>query len=192
MIHLEVRSCCFACWVGLGASVLFSGCTTAPDDIPVTVESPDAGDPGLDLPTGSEIEVAANEAVGAVAERATAAWERASSAMKDFEGGHEMLASAKDMYSSAKTAVEDVTSEEAAKKAKAELDQLSVKIEAWKPKLAEMSEDAKVAAKRFFDHVAERLKSFAEQLEENEWVQNTVKPKLDEIVEQLKSLVAES
>jgi hypothetical protein len=176
--------------MGLVSAIGVSGCSESPQDTPVPIEDSDAADGGgLELPTGAEIDDAASQAVDAVSERATAAWEKASSAMKDFEGAREMLPGIKDMYSSAKAAVSQVTSEEAAQKAKVELDQLSVNIDAWKPQLAEMSADAKVAAKGFFIHVAEQLNVLVQKLEENQWVQEILKPKLEQMVAQLRSLV---
>ena len=176
--------------VSLLSSVIITGCSDTQSVKPEVTNVNDGGDAeGLALPTGAEIEDAAGEAVDAVSQQAKAAWEKASSAMKDLEGGREMLDGMKDLYSSAKTSVQGVANEEAALKAKAELDQLSEKIETWKPKLAEMSKDAKVAAKRLLDHISQQLESFVQQLENNEWVQNILKPKLKEIAEQLKSLV---
>ena len=58
----------------------------------------------------------------------------------------------------------------------------------WKPKLSEMSEDTKVGVKRFFEHVAEQLAKMGDQLNDNRWVDEILKPKLRELIEQLKSL----
>ena len=51
-----------------------------------------------------------------------------------------------------------------------------------------MSDEAKDAAKRFFDVVAGKLSRLAEQLNENEWVNTILRPRLQELIEQLKSL----
>ena len=75
------------------------------------------------------------------------------------------------------------------KRIRKDFGKLSEKMEEWKPQLSEMSEEAKAGAKRFFDHVAEKLSSMAEQLNENEWVNEILRPKLREVIEQLKSLV---
>ncbi len=176
----------------LGLSVLLGGVGCSNTDAPeLPLETPvgEANDLKAKMPSGEEIEQAAGDAVDAVADGVSAAWEKASSAMKNFEGGQEMLGSMKEMYGSAKSSLSDVTSEESAEKAKAELNKLSEKLDDWKPKLNEMSEDTKVGVKRFFEHVADQLSTMGEELNDNEWVNEILKPKLREVIEQLKSLV---
>ena len=100
-----------------------------------------------------------------------------------------MLADMKAMYGSAKTALSDVKSKAGAERATGELNKWSEKLDQWKPKLSEMSEDTKVGVKRFFDHVAEQLLLLGEKLNQNEWVTEILGPKLQEVIQQLKSLV---
>ena len=176
----------------LGLAVLLGGVGCSNPDAPeLQPETPvgEVNDLKEKMPTGEEIEQAAGNAMDAVADGVSAAWEKASSAMKNFEGGQEMLVNMKDMYGSAKSSLRDVTSEESAEKAKAELNKLSEKLDEWKPKLSEMSEDTKVGVKRFFEHVADQLSTMGEELNDNEWVNEILKPKLREVIEQLKSLV---
>ncbi len=215
MFRIELGGVGFACLLMLVGMLGAGGCSDTPEADPVSAvatadaasadaatadndtadaASADAASADTDegeakLPSGEELEKAAGEAVDAVADGVSIAWKKASSAMKSFEGGKEMMGSMQEMYGSAKTSLSEVTSEESAMKAKAELDKLSEKMEEWKPQLSEMSEEAKAGAKRFFDHVAEKLSSMAEQLNENEWVKTILKPKLQEVIEQLKSLV---
>lgn len=189
-----MRNQCRAFGMGslLGLSALFGGVGCSNTDAPeVTLESTtgEVEDLKAKMPSGEEIEQAAGDAVDAVADGVSAAWEKASSAMNNFEGSQEMLSNMKDMYGSAKSSLTDVTSEESAEKAKAELNKLSEKLDEWKPKLNEMSEDTKVGVKRFFEHVADQLSTMGEQLNDNEWVNEILKPKLREVIEQLKSLV---
>lgn len=175
------------CLLGLSTLV---GCSDSDGpETPLEVTSGEVNDLKANLPSGEEIEQAAGEAVDAVADGVSAAWEKASSAMNNFEGGQEMLGNMKEMYGSAKYSLGDVTSEESAQKAKAELSKLSEKLDEWKPKLSEMSEDTKVGVKRFFEHVADQLSTMGEQLNDNQWVNEILKPKLREVIEQLKSLV---
>ena len=89
----------------------------------------------------------------------------------------------------AKTALSDVTSKESAEKATGELNKLSEKLDEWKPKLSEMSEDTKLGVKQFFAHVADQLIMMGEKLNQNEWVNEILRPKLRDVIEQLKSLV---
>ena len=176
----------------LGLAVLLGGVGCSNPDAPeLQPETPvgEVNDLKEKMPTGEEIEQAAGNAMDAVADGVSAAWEKASSAMKNFEGGQEMLVKMKDMYGSAKSSLRNVTSEESAEKAKAELNKLSEKLDEWKPKLSEMSEDTKVGVKRFFEHVAYQLSTMGEELNDNEWVNEILKPKLREVIEQLKSLV---
>ncbi|MDA7915500.1 hypothetical protein N9Z67_00200 [Rhodopirellula sp.] len=187
MSRIVFRRLGLGCCLGLVTVIGFVGCsdsTEAPESVTEAIENGETK-----LPSGEELEKVAGEAVDAVSDGVSVAWDKASSAMKDFEGGREMMGSMQEMYASAKTSLSDVTSEESALKAKSELDNLSAKIEDWKPQLSEMSTEAKVGAKRFFDHVAEQLSSFAEQLKENQWVNEILKPKLQEVIDQLKSLV---
>ena len=93
------------------------------------------------------------------------------------------------MYGSAKSSLSEVTSEESAERAKAELNTLSEKLDEWKPELSEMSEETKVGVKRFFEQVADQLSVMGDQLNDNEWVNEILKPKLRELIEQLKTLV---
>lgn len=186
-MRMKFRGIGMGCLLGLSALV---GCSdSAGPDKPLEVTSGEVKDMKAKLPSGEEIEQAAGEAVDAVADGVSAAWEKASSAMNNFEGGQEMLGNVKEMYGSAKSSLGDVTSEESAQKAKSELSKLSEKLDEWKPKLSEMSEDTKVGVKRFFEHVADQLSTMGEQLNDNEWVNEILKPKLREVIEQLKSLV---
>ncbi|MDB4664509.1 hypothetical protein OAF83_03755 [Rubripirellula sp.] len=181
---------CSGCFLGLSVAFGFVGCSDTPElSEPLDGPTVEANDVNAPLPSGEQIEEAAGDAVDAVADGVTAAWAKASSAMNDFEGGREMLGNVQEMFSSAKTSLSDVTSEDSALKAKAELDKLSAKMDEWKPRLSEMSGDAKAGAKRFFDHVADQLSQLGMQLNENEWVNTILKPKLREVIEQLKSLV---
>lgn len=190
MVRVGINRFCSGCFLGLSVAFGFVGCSDTPElSEPLDSPSAEANDVDAPLPSGEQLEKAAGNAVDAVADGVTAAWDKASSAMSDFEGGREMLGNVQEMYSSAKSSLSDVTSEDSALKAKAELDKLSVKMDQWKPKLSEMSGDAKAGAKRFFDHVADQLSQLGEQLNENEWVNTILKPKLREVIEQLKSLV---
>ena len=176
----------------LGLTLLLGGMGCSSSDAPespleTTVQG--GSDLKTKVPSGEEIEQVAGDAVEAVAGGVSAVWDKTSSAMKNFEGGKEMLADMKEMYGSAKTSLNNVTSKESAEKAKGELDKLSDQIDKWKPKLSEMSAETKVGVKRFFDHVADQLSMMGEKLNENEWVNEILRPKLREIIEQLKSLV---
>ena len=177
---------------GFGLAVLLGGVGCSSSDAPesaleVTLE--EGKELQAKMPSGEEIEQAAGGAVDAVAGGVSAVWEKTSSAMKNFEGGTEMLADMKAMYGSAKTALSDVKSKEGAERATGELNKWSEKLDQWKPKLSEMSEDTKVGVKRFFDHVAEQLLLLGEKLNQNEWVTEILGPKLQEVIQQLKSLV---
>ena len=205
MFRIELGGSGLVCLLMLVGMLGAGGCSDTPEANPVSAvdsvgnasagkDSADAARADLDegeakFPSGEELESAAGQAVDGVADGVALAWEKASSAVKSFEGGKEMMGSMQEMYGSAKTALSEVTSEESAMKAKAELDKLSEKMEEWKPQFSEMSEEAKAGAKRFFDLVAEKLSSMAERLNENEWVNEILRPKLREVIEQLKSLV---
>ncbi len=188
-MRVEFRGLAVGCLLGLSAFSTFPGCSNSePPEAPLEVTSGEVKDLRAKLPSSDEIEQAAGEAADAVADGVSAAWEQASSAMKNFEGGQEMLGNMKQVYASTKSSLSDVTSKESAEKAKAELNQLSEKLDEWKPKLSEMSEDTKVGVKRFFEHVAEQLAKMGDQLNDNRWVDEILKPKLRELIEQLKSL----
>ena len=190
-MRIQDRRIGMGLFLGLLALLGIVGCseTTGPEhpgDVPsLGVET----DLNSKLPSSDEIGQAAGEAAESVAEGVSAAWEKSASAMKNFEGGQEMLSSMKEMYGSAKASLSDVASEESAQKAKAELNKISEKLEEWKPKLSEMSEDTKVGIKRFFEYVANQLSSMGDRLNENEWVNEILKPKLRAVIEQLKTLV---
>jgi len=190
MMRIRFRGFGMGCLLGMLALVGGVGCsnTDAPEGS-VEVTGGEVADLKAQLPSGEEIEQVAGDAVDAVADGVSVAWDKASSAMKNFEGGQEMLGNMKDMYGSAKASLSEVTSEESAEKAKAELNKLSEKLDDWKPKLSEMSENTKAGAKGFFEHVADQLSKMGEELNDNEWVNEILKPKLREVIEQLKSLV---
>lgn len=169
----------------------FVGCSDSngPEKPSEVVTEGEVADLKAKLPSGEEIEQAAGDAVDAVADSVSAAWEKASSAMSEFDGGSEMLGSMKEMYGSAKDSLSNVTSEESAEKAKAELDKFAKQLDEWKPKLSEMSDDTRMGVKRFFEYVAGRFSAMGEELNENEWVNEILKPKLRAVIEQLRSLV---
>ena len=209
MFRIELGSVGLVCLLVVIGTLGSGGCSDTPDAKPLpaveggtveggtveggtvvgeTVEGGTVEGGEAKMPSGEELEKAAGQAADAVADGVAVAWEKASAAMKNFEGGKEMLGSMREMYGSAKTSLSEVTNEESAMKAKTELDNWSKKIEEWKPQLSEMSEEVRAGAKRFFDHVAEKLSSMAEQLNDNEWVNTILKPKLRELIEQLQSL----
>lgn len=189
-MQIQVRRVGMGWLLGLSALLGLLGCSesNSPDAAP-EVTSNEVEDLKAKLPSGDEIEQAASEAAESVVDGVSAAWEKASSAVKNLEGGQEMLSRMKEMYGSAKSSLSEVTSEESAERAKAELNTLSEKLDEWKPELSEMSEETKVGVKRFFEQVADQLSVMGDQLNDNEWVNEILKPKLRELIEQLKTLV---
>lgn len=186
----QVRAFAIGSLLGLSAALGFIGCSgTNSPDTPKEATNADSKNWEADLPSGAELEQSAGEAAEAVADGVSAAWEKASSAMKNFEGSQEMLGSMKEIYGSVKSSLSDITSDESAENARKELNKLSQKVDDWKPTLSEMSEDTKVSIKPFFEHVADQLSAMGEQLQDNEWVNEILRPKLRELVEQLKSLI---
>jgi hypothetical protein len=190
IMGIQLRGCRIGCLLGL--AVLAGGVGCSEPDAPESTFDTTIGNVNALKPqvqSGEETEQSAGDAVDAVAEGVSAAWGNASSALRNFEGGKEILADMKQMYGTAKTSLSDVTSEKSAEKARAELNSLSQKLDEWKPKLSEMSEDTKVGVKLFFEHVADQLSTIGGQLSENEWVNDILRPKLREVIEQLKSLI---
>ena len=171
------------------ALLLLGGCSEESTDASLSsMDSEPTAQEVINSSPGEQLENAAGEAVDLVTDGIVTAWDSASSAMKDMEDGREMLQGIRDAYKSAEVSFSEVTSKETAMKARADIDALSDKLEQWRPKLAEMSDEAKDAAKRFFDVVAGKLSRLAEQLNENEWVNTILRPRLQELIEQLKSL----
>ena len=99
-MRLQDRRIGMGLFLGLLALLGIVGCseTTGPEnpgDVPsLGVET----DLNSKLPSSDEIGQAAGEAAESVAEGVSAAWEKSASAMKNFEGGQEMLSSMKEMY----------------------------------------------------------------------------------------------
>ena len=133
------------------------------------------------------------EATGAVKDKVSqefsVAWEKASNALKDVEGGGEMLTGMKEVFSNAKAAFEGVTDEASAENAKTKLSELGKSVDGWREKVDGLSEESKVAIKGFLEKGIAQLNTFVESFQDNQLVQTVLKPKFDELIEQLKNLV---
>lgn len=143
---------------------------------------------------------AAEEAVGAAGDAAkqamdslgaefTAAMDQASSALEGIEGGSEMLTQLKDLFGSLQSTLQGVTDSASAEAAVSKLDELSGSLEGLSSQAAELPSEAATAVKALIAQGIEQLKALADKALALPGVQETLKPKLDEMMEKLQQLV---
>lgn len=180
-------------WGGLAALALMvavTGCTQEQIEEAESAVEETAGDVSAAAAEATEqVGEAAGDVKDAVSEEFTAAWDKASAALKDVEGGGELLTGMKSFFAGAKESLEGVTDEASAEKAKAKLGELGASVDGWGEKVAGMSDEAKTALKGFIEQGIAQMKSLLENFEDNELVQTVLKPKFDELMEKLKNLV---
>lgn len=118
----------------------------------------------------------------------SAAAEKASAALESVEGGGKLLTGIKDFFSSAEESLKGITDKASAEAALPKFDELASSLDGLAESAAKLPEEAMSAVKSVFEKGVAEIKSLAEKVFDIEGVEEVVKPKLDELMDKLKSL----
>ena len=131
---------------------------------------------------------AAEKAGTAVAEGLTAATEKATAAMKDVEGGPEMLKSITDTFDSAEKTLAGVKDSETARAAGPAMDEMIAKLQGLSAAAEKLPAEAKSALAPLVEAGIAKLKELYEKFKAIPEVETVIKPKFDELVTKVSAL----
>ncbi len=132
---------------------------------------------------------AAEQAGNAVADGFAAAKEKATEAVKNVEGGPDLLKNIGDSFASAEQSLAGIKDSEMARAAGPALDDVSTKIQGLAAAAEKFPAEAKTALAPMIEAGVAKLKELYEKDKAIPEVEAVVKPKLDAIVAKISSLV---
>ena len=145
---------------------------------------------------GEVVKEAANEAGEKVSEAGekisdgfSDAVETASAALKDIDGGSEILTKAKDVFASAQTTLKGITDKASAEAAMAKLGDLDGAIDSLGELTGKLPETAKTALGGVIDQGVEQLKALFDKMKDMPGVSDVIKPRMDALIEKLSGMI---
>lgn len=197
-MNFITRRCCS--WVGIGCCslvFLIVGCDKA------TVENAkneaknaaaDAQQAATDAQTSArDAAQAAGQKAGemkdAIGEEFSGAYDKAAAALKDFDGGSELLSGMKESFASAKQSLTNVTDSASADAARDKLAELGTKFEGMSEQLKKLPAEAKPAVEGMINQGIEMLHSLADKAMSVPGVKDKLVPAIDQLKEKLQAMI---
>lgn len=131
---------------------------------------------------------AADKAGAAVADGLTAATEKAIAAMKNVEGGPEMLKSITDTFDSAEKTLAGVKDSETARAAGPAMDEMIAKVQGLSAAAEKLPAEAKSALAPMVEAGIAKLKELYEKIKAIPEVETVIKPRFDELLAKVSAL----
>ena len=131
-------------------------------------------------------EDAAKSVADTLGDEFAAASESAKSALESVDGGGEIMTKMSGLFTSAHDALHDVTDGDTAQAAASKLDELTSGLDGMAAMMSKLPEEARTAVGSMVEQGVTQLEALVDKIDPT--ISDVVKPKLDALVEKLKSL----